>query len=157
MNAILTAAVGLVSAAGPACAEDVLAFRNVRVFDGARAIPITTVVIRGDRLDRLDPGGAIPERARVIDGQGKTLLPGLIDGHTHAFFPDHLKQAVIFGVTTELDMFTGREFAARMRSQQSAGKAFDRADLRSAGTLVTAPGGHGTEYGVRIECRTDFA
>ncbi len=33
---------------------------------------------------------------------------------------------------------------------QSVGKAADRADLFSAGTLVTAPGGHGTEYGVPI-------
>ena len=33
---------------------------------------------------------------------------------------------------------------------QAAGQAGGRAELRSAGTLVTAPGGHGTEYGVRI-------
>ena len=48
--------------------------------------------------------------AKVIDGKARTLLPGLIDGHTHAFFPDHLKQAAIFGVTTELDMFTDHGF-----------------------------------------------
>jgi hypothetical protein len=40
--------------------------------------------------------------------------------------------------------------AAAMRAEQNAGKGPDRADLRSAGTLVTAPGGHGTEYGVPI-------
>ncbi len=68
--------------------------------------------------------------------------------------PDHLKQAAIFGVTTELDMFTDQAFAARTRSEEAAGKALDRADLRSAGTLVTAPGGHGTEYGFAIPTLT---
>src|SRR2546428_1124619 len=29
-------------------------------------------------------------------------------------------------------------------------RGWDMADLRSAGTLVTAPGGHGTEYGLRV-------
>src|SRR6185437_12280671 len=116
-------------AVGTAYAEDVLVFRDVRVFDGGKVIPTTTVVIRGARIDRIDRSATIPEGARVIDGKGKTLLPGLIDGHTHAFSPDHLKQAVIFGVTTELDMFTDHAFAARMRSEEAAGKAFDRADL----------------------------
>ena len=83
-------------------------------------------------------------------GEGKTLLPGPIDCHTHTFTPEHLKQAIVFGVTLELDMFTDHAFAARMRSEEAAGKALDRADLRSAGTLVTAPGGHGTEYGLKI-------
>src|SRR5262249_10877234 len=63
----------------------------------------------------------------------------------------------IFGVTTELDMFTDHAFAARMRSEEAAGKALDRADLRSAGTLVTAPGGHGTEYGIKIPTITSPA
>jgi hypothetical protein len=47
-------------------------------------------------------------------------------------------------------MFTDVHFAAEMRQEQSAGKASDRADMYSAGTLITAPGGHGTEYGIKI-------
>jgi imidazolonepropionase-like amidohydrolase len=141
---------GLMVAPMAAGAGDVLVFRDVRVFDAARVLPSTTVVVRGDRIDRIDPSAPIPEGAKVLDGKGKTLLPGLIDGHTHAFLPEHLKQAAIFGVTTELDMFTDHAFAARMRSEEAAGAGLDRADLRSAGTLVTAPGGHGTEYGMNI-------
>ncbi len=150
-NPAVAAALVVVSAvAGTACAEDVLVFRDVRVFDGIKVIPSSTVVIRDGRIDQVGPSVSIPERATVVRGDGKTLLPGLIDCHTHAFTAEHLKQAVIFGVTTELDMFTDQAFAARMRSEEAEGKASDRADLRSAGTLVTAPGGHGTEYGLTI-------
>ena len=52
------------------------------------------------------------------------------------------------GVTTEIDMFSAS--AAPLRSQQQAGLITDRADIVSAGMLVTAPGGHGTEYGMKI-------
>jgi imidazolonepropionase-like amidohydrolase len=147
---VLATMVGLMVAATAAGAGDVLVFRDVRVFDGARVMPSATVVVRGDRIDRVDASAPTPDGATVVDGKGKTLLPGLIDGHTHAFAPEHLKQAAIFGVTTELDMFTDHAFAARMRSEEASGGALDRADLRSAGTLVTAPGGHGTEYGLNI-------
>ncbi len=150
LTPVLASMAGLMVAATAAGAEDVLVFRDVRVFDGSRVIPATTVVIRGYRIDQVGPSASIPQGAKVIDGKGKTLLPGLVDCHTHTFLPDHAKQAAIFGVTTELDMFTDHAFAARLRSEEAAGKALDRADLRSAGTLVTAPGGHGTEYGLTI-------
>lgn len=146
----LSAAFAIAIAAQAAPADDTLVFRDVRVFDGAIAIPSTTVVIREGRVGQLGPMATAPAGATVIDGRGKTLLPGLIDAHVHAFTVDHLRQAAAFGVTTELDMFTDQAFAARMRSEEAAGKAADRAELRSAGTLVTAPGGHGTEYGLKI-------
>ena len=92
----------------------------------------------------------VPPGAEVIDGAGRTLLPGLIDAHTHAF-GDALERALLFGVTTELDMFTDHRFAAEMRAEQrTTAGAPGRADIFSAGTLVTAPGGHGTEYGMPI-------
>jgi len=121
----------------------------VRVFDGESLKPEMTVVVRGGVIAAVG-GVNVPAGAIVIDGRGKTLLPGLIDAHTHTFSEDQLKAAAIFGVTTELDMFTGAAFAAARRSEQAAGKATGRADLFSAGTLVTAPGGHGTEYGFPI-------
>ncbi len=129
---------------------DAVVFTGVRIFDGARSVPDQTVVVREGLIASVTAGGAIPAGARVIDGRGKTLLPGLIDAHTHSFAVDQLRAAAIFGVTTELDMFTMPSFAASQRAEQAAGDAVGRADLFSAGTLVTAPGGHGTEYGFPI-------
>jgi len=90
------------------------------------------------------------KNAKVINGKGKTIIPGLIDAHTHAW-GDALEKAVKFGVTTELDMFTNNAFAitqrqSRVNNQQNT----QQADLFSAGTLVTSPDGHGTEYGFKI-------
>lgn len=126
-------------------AEDVL-FRNARVFDGTRVLESTDVLVRDGKIAAV---GKRLDGANVVDANGKTLLPGLIDAHTHAF-GDALEQALIFGVTTELDMFTDARMAQAMRDEQKAGRASNRADLFSAGTLVTAPGGHGTEYGMPI-------
>lgn len=136
-------------------AEGEIVFRNARVFDGNRVIE-GDVLVRGGVIaavgKRIDAG----ENATVIDGKGRTLLPGLIDSHTHVF-GNALEQALIFGVTTELDMFTDVRLARTMREQQAAGQASQRADLFSAGTLVTAPGGHGTEYGMPIPTITSPA
>jgi hypothetical protein len=73
----------------------------------------------------------------------------MIDSHTHAF-GDALEQALMFGVTTELDMFTDAAYASQLRAEQKKGNVASRADIFSAGTLVTAPKGHGTEYGMQI-------
>ena len=127
-----------------------MAFTRARVFDGVRVIPDATVVVRDGVISAVMAAAEVPAGATVIDGRGKTLLPGLIDAHTHTYAPEQLRAAVIFGVTLELDMFTTPSFAASQRAEQAAGKATGRADLLSAGTLVTAPGGHGTEYGFPI-------
>jgi imidazolonepropionase-like amidohydrolase len=122
--------------------------RNVTVFDGERAAGPTNVVVRDGAIASV--GSDVPAGVESIDGSGHTLLPGLIDSHTHAF-GNALERALQFGVTTELDMFTDHRFAAQMRAEQRQGQgAPRRADLFSAGTLVTSPGGHGTEYGLQI-------
>jgi imidazolonepropionase-like amidohydrolase len=145
----LAAALG-VTPPRPLRADDAIAFTHVRVFDGTQVISDATVVVRDGTIAAVGAEVALAAGTPVIDGRGKTLLPGLIDAHTHTFAPEHLRAAVMFGVTTELDMFTLASFAAARRAEQAAGKADGRADLFSAGTLVTAPGGHGTEYGVPI-------
>src|SRR5262245_53047371 len=122
---------------------------GVRLFDGERVVEDATVVFERGSILAAGRGVMAPEGAVVIDGAGKTLLPGLIDAHTHAF-GDALARALAFGVTTELDMFSDTAFAAKMRKEQADDGAPGRADLFSAGTLATAPGGHGTEYGFRI-------
>jgi imidazolonepropionase-like amidohydrolase len=122
--------------------------RDVRVFDGERMIPKASVHVRDGLI--VSVGETAPAGVESIPGDGRTLLPGLIDAHSHAF-GDALERALVFGVTTELDMFTDQRFAAAMRTeQQRADGALRRADILSAGTLVTSPKGHGTEYGLQI-------
>ena len=61
-----------------------------------------------------------------------------------------LKQAAVFGVTTELDMMSIPENVAMFRKQQAEGQANDRADVFSAGAAVTVAGGHGTQFGFAV-------
>lgn len=73
-------------------------------------------------------------------------MPGLIDAHVHVWDEQNLKQSLVFGVTTVIDMFMNVNTRTDLKRRQSSGGAQDRADLVSAGSLVTVPGGHGTEY-----------
>lgn len=61
--------------------------RNVAVIDGLGNKPQKNrdVLVQNGRIARIARGGTIPapEGARVIDGEGHTLLPGLIDLHVH--------------------------------------------------------------------------
>jgi hypothetical protein len=131
-----------------------LLIQHVRVFDGTRVLENTSVLVEGSIIHSIGPTITPPNGARVVDGTGKTLLPGLIDAHTHTIAEASLQQAPIFGVTTDLDMFTIPESAAGIKKQQREGKLLDYADLRSAGYLATAPGGHGTEYGINVPTLT---
>ena len=65
--------------------------------------------------------------------------------HGFRFVKPLVDGQVVFGGTTELDMFTGVKYMQQTKKEQAEGKDLDMADLRSAGTLATAPGGHGTE------------
>jgi imidazolonepropionase-like amidohydrolase len=125
------------------------AVKDVRLFDGDEVRQQMTILVTDGRIAAVGDDIDLPPETTVIDGRGKTLLPGLIDSHTHAF-GDALTDALRFGVTTELDMFTDEAWAAERRKEQKAGPVTSRADLFSAGTLVTAAGGHGTEYGIPI-------
>lgn len=71
----------------PAAAPEVL-FRGVRVFDGHsdRLSAPTNVSIKGDTIAAIGPGVTAGSGALVIDGRGRTLMPGLIDVHVHLTF-----------------------------------------------------------------------
>jgi hypothetical protein len=123
--------------------------RHVRVFDGHNTLANTDVWVEEGKIKSVGKNLKVPSDVKAIDATANTLLPGLIDSHTHAW-GDALKEAEIFGVTTELDMFTDVKYMQQTKKEQAEGKDLDMADLRSAGTLATAPGGHGTEYGIQI-------
>ncbi len=128
---------------------DTLAITDVRLFDGETLIEDATVVVRDGLIAAVGPQVAVPAGAEVLSRPGSTLLPGLIDSHGHSW-GDSLERAAVWGVTTVIDMFTTPDFASARRAEQADAAAHDRADLVSAGVLATAPGGHGTQFGVEI-------
>ena len=71
--------------------ERVVAIVHVSVIDGTGAAPSPdrTVIVRDGRIESVQPSSAsaAPANAHVIDGTGKTLIPGLVGMHEHLFFP----------------------------------------------------------------------
>ncbi len=67
----------------------VMAIRAGRLFDGKsdRLLTNQVVLIQGDRITEVGPADRIkvPTGAEVIDLSRATVLPGLIDAHTHLF------------------------------------------------------------------------
>jgi len=118
--------------------ERITAITNARIFDGERVINDQTVVINGASISAL--GGAVPAGAALVNAQGATLMPGLIDAHVHTSL-DGLRDALAFGVTTELEM--QGHWTAQDRKEVAEHDKI--ADIRSAGMGITAPGGHPSE------------
>jgi enamidase len=71
--------------------DEVVAITNVRVIDGtgAPARPNQTLVVRGGRIDAVGDAASVevPVNAAVIDGTGKSVLPGLVMVHEHFYYP----------------------------------------------------------------------
>lgn len=123
-------------------------FRDVRVFDGEVVHEKRSVLVRDGRIASPDHRGPPPAYARIIEGSGRTLLPGFIDAHVHAY--TGLEDALLFGVTTVIDQFTAPQTSEAARARTAAGDNPGEADILSAGNLATAPGGHGTQFGIAV-------
>ena len=110
----VTACLTVVALTGalPARADDApaksLAITGVTVIDatGAPARPNMTVVVTGDRIAAVGKSGevVVPEGARVVDGKGKYLIPGLWDMHVHTAGPSFLPLYLANGVCGVRDM-----------------------------------------------------
>jgi imidazolonepropionase-like amidohydrolase len=127
-------------ASGQPAPERPLVLRPARVFDGAAVEPHEgwIVIVRGEKIVAAGPAADIktPADARIIDLPKATLLPGLIDAHTHVLLHpyneaswedqvlkeaqalrvcravNHLKAALLSGFTTLRDLGTeGAEYA----------------------------------------------
>jgi imidazolonepropionase-like amidohydrolase len=148
---VSTVACGGAPAAALATPPDERSFavHGVRVFDGERVLERTNVVVRAGRIAAV--GGELPSDVPVVDGRGRTLLPGLIDAHAHVHSEAGLRNALRFGVTTELDMMTDVPFMQAHRAQRDRWTRTDLADFYSAGTPATSPGGMGTQFGIAVQ------
>jgi imidazolonepropionase len=58
--------------------------RRGREIGRLQVLDNATVLCAGGRIDRVEPGGAVPAAAVEIDARGRVLLPAFVDCHTHA-------------------------------------------------------------------------
>ena len=165
---LLLMAVGLASAAGsqgnpPANASATL-FQNVRIFDGkgGRLSAPSNVLVRGNRIERISTTGIAVDRgagAVLIDGGGRTLMPGLIDMHWHAMFVRPPIASLLTADVGYLNLLAGAEATATLlrgfTTVRDMGgptfglkQAIDEGVLAGprifpSGAIITITGGHG--------------
>jgi imidazolonepropionase-like amidohydrolase len=147
----------LLAGAAAACAapetnERATIIRRVRVFDGERVLStLMDILIEQGVITRVAPERESRRAADLVEGNGRTVIPGLIDSHMHAGDGTlALAQQIAFGVTTSIGMYDDPEIARRLRTDSECRSAF-----RSAGLGATVPGGHGTEYGGVVPTLTE--
>ena len=118
-----------------------LVIKNVAVFDSSKGSVLRgqRVTVRGERIVALETerGQAAAAGAEVIDGTGKTLLPGLWDMHAH-LFPANAYLDIAAGVTTVRDMGNSIEELTRLRDQIEAGTQIGPRIVRAG--FIDGPG-----------------
>jgi imidazolonepropionase-like amidohydrolase len=86
MKALLFLSCLFFSLTGSAQTDSFYLLRPDRVFDGVQLQTGWVVLVRGSRIEAAGPMNfKLPASTRVIELKGMTLLPGLIEGHTHLF------------------------------------------------------------------------
>lgn len=77
----------LAGVSAPALAAETIAIRGATVIDtvGEKDLEGATVIVRDGRIAKVGRNVKVPKGARIVDGRGKYLIPGLIDGHVHFF------------------------------------------------------------------------
>jgi imidazolonepropionase-like amidohydrolase len=179
----LVLAPALLAQAKPAPAPTIVAVRAAKLVDTKNGTTIANpvVIIEDDKVKAVGSGLAIPTGATVVDLKGATLLPGLIDCHTHItgqptdyyediFRRSPLDYAVIAHVyakrTLDAGFTTVRDVGAPEYLDIALKRAIDRGDIPgprmiAAGLAISSTGGHGDLTGfspyVKIEGLSNVA
>lgn len=97
-------------------------FANVRVFSDGQVQEGRSVLVQNGRIERIAAADALdpPPGSRVVDGRGRTLLPGLFDMHVHVSDIDGLLN-IAAGVTTVRDLANDTETLLPRRDAWDAG------------------------------------
>jgi hypothetical protein len=106
-----------------------IAIVNGDVFDAERGVmmPKTNVIIRGDRIAAVGPAAdvPVPAGATIIDANGKAVLPGLWDMHTH-FQSNSASLGTVLqlatGITTIRDLAADTDVGVAIRDQANSGR-----------------------------------
>jgi imidazolonepropionase-like amidohydrolase/ABC-type multidrug transport system permease subunit len=140
--------------------------RNTRIFTGdGKVIENGAVLVRDGKIAAIYEGTA-PDpdqlKAEVVEGAGKTLLPGLIDTHIHLAvsggistdsqdndFEKNMQRsaaALLYsGVTAARSVGDGLDASLKLRKSLADGARLG-SQLFVCGPMFTAEGGHGTEF-----------
>lgn len=148
--AVALGAVGLGGWSPQPAGDRPTAIVGATVFDAAGAAPYrATVVIRDGRIAEVGPDVRAPRGARVIRAEGRALLPGFFDVHTHwtpggspAGAPEIATAYVQAGVTTVNDFHQPPE-AFEPRRRWLATLATPHVNLTAR---MSTPGGHGADW-----------
>ena len=142
--------------------------RNVTVVDGTGSAPVPgqAVVVEGRRIAWIGPEGSAPSTApeSVVDGGGRTVLPGLVNCHVHLTAdgaPDLFAQvtgdtvpratlraaqsaltALRSGVTTVRDCGAADDIVIELAKAIEQGTV-PGPRVQAAGRVITMTGGHG--------------
>lgn len=122
-----------------------IVIKNVKLFDGDSVFENVTVLVKGDSISEILHNLDEFQGENVIEGQGMTLIPGLINAHVHCRNEDQLIEAASAGVLTVLNLFSPNPELMDSLKKMSF-KRDDLAYLYWAGPTVTVAGGHGTQY-----------
>jgi imidazolonepropionase-like amidohydrolase len=160
----LLAALGLLSGCASVWAQapGATLLQNVRIFDGRSASLTDTrhVLVRGEVVERISAAPiAPPPGATVIDGQGRTLMPGLIDNHWHTMFAAPSMGQLLEGDLGYITLLAAAEAQATLmrgfttvRDLGGPSFALKRAidegrvvgpRIYPSGAMITITGGHG--------------
>jgi len=127
---------------------DCTAVLHGTLVDGTGAAPVedAALIIRGDRVEAVGKADEreAPEGARVIDASGKTVMPGLIEGHAHIGGDptrvQWLRLSLQRGITTICDVNANLS-GIKLRDAVNAGCVRGCARI-VAGCMVTCTNGH---------------
>ena len=111
----------------PVAARGTIVIRNVDIFDSERGVvvPRQSVVVDGDRITVVGPAASVrtPRGATVVDGAGKTLIPGMWDMHTHFQLTSQtnaVQRHLAIGVTTIRDMAADTDVGVSHRDRANS-------------------------------------
>lgn len=123
-----------------------LVLRGATVIDGTGGAQLSdrTIVIEGGRIASMEAtaDASVPDGARILDVEGRWVMPGIVDTHVHMPPPADqerfLRTLLAFGITTARSTAAapsgGTELRARLRSGEALGPRF-----LTAGRLIDGP------------------
>jgi len=135
--------------AGPNAQTRVTVLEGGTLIDGTGRAPVTDaiVIVEADRIKAVGRRGqlAIPPGAEVINVSGRTILPGLIDGHVH--LRDYqIPMFLPYGITTIADIHNDTAWSIAQRDALKSGR-MKGPRLFVSGARVTGPLGPPTTDG----------